>query len=400
MLNSLSEKNKIINGPNIYYFALVYRIFLSFIILTNFTPTISPNFLNRLSYLGIVLLLVKIYGFDHNNIRQLIWKSSLILLAIISWRLSKAVDILFFVLFIVGAQDVDYRNIIRLFFGTVVILLTYTILVSQIGVIKDAIYTREGFDRHSLGVNYPTDLAAYFFYVVLAYWCLYFKRATWRSSLVILILSVILYSLTEARTDTVLIIMTIPVIWIAKRAFENHTFARILASLYWMAPAILSYCVVFISYMYDSSNHVLSRLNRIVSDRLVLSKNALDKYGMSLLGQRVHEHGYGGAKGHWIFYHAGSEYFYIDSSFIRLVVIYGLIIGIIIVAIMTIVAFQSIKKRDYCLAAIIFLISIHCIIEQHLLDVSFDPFMFALLANNVYSSNQDYRQNLEVQRDE
>lgn len=107
-----------ISGKNIYYFAFLYYYVLSFLRFTTFTPIISINLLSRLSYIAIVLLLLKIYVFDNLNWKNILLYSAIILLAFISWRNSQAVDILVYVLFILGAKGIDFRLIINYFFKT------------------------------------------------------------------------------------------------------------------------------------------------------------------------------------------------------------------------------------------------------------------------------------------
>lgn len=78
------------------------------------------------------------------------------------------------------------------------------------------------------------------------------------------------------------------------------------------------------------------------------------------------------------------NYFFIDSSFIRLAIIYGLVIGVFVIIVMLLIGMRSISTRGFCLAAIILLLGISCMVEQHLLDISYNPFLIALLADNAY----------------
>lgn len=75
------------------------------------------------------------------------------------------------------------------------------------------------------------------------------------------------------------------------------------------------------------------------------------------------------------------NYFYIDSSFLRVAILYGIIALIIIVTIMTIITWRSVHVYRYALASIITLVAISAIVEQRLVDLSFNPFLLALLAN-------------------
>lgn len=382
-------RNMTISGRKIYYFAFLYYYVISFLRFTTFTPIISINLLNRLSYLVIVLLLLKIYIFDDLQLKNQLIYSVVIFLAFLSWRNSQAVDILAYSLFILGAKNVDFRAIINYFFKIGVIMLVLTVIYSQFGIIKDSIYIRGDFLRHSMGINYPTDFAAHIFSLILAYFYLYFKKITWRSYLGVAIISIVMYTLTQARLDAIVSLLTIPVMAIAKRAYEKNSLGKVIASFYWIVAPILSYVTVVSAIFYSANNHLFQIVNNVVSKRLEISHLAFEKYGISLFGRRVIEHGFGGNQGFKQFYQSGMSggYFYIDSSFIRLAIIYGLIMLLFVIIVMTLIGMRSVSVQGYCLAGIMLLLTFSCVIEQHILDISYNPFLVALLASNAYYCN-------------
>ena len=82
-----------------------------------------------------------------------------------------------------------------------------------------------------------------------------------------------------------------------------------------------------------------------------------------------------------------SKYFFVDSSFLRILILYGVIAFIIVLAILTIISYRSITYGEYALATILVIVAISAVVEQRLVDVSYDPFLIALLAN-VYSNKR------------
>ena len=78
-----------------------------------------------------------------------------------------------------------------------------------------------------------------------------------------------------------------------------------------------------------------------------------------------------------------ARYFFIDSSFIRLLVVYGVVLSIIVIGIMVIISVRAELRQSYLLPAIILLITLSSLIDQHLLEISFNPFLLAFLANGV-----------------
>lgn len=164
----LIEDKKII-GEKLYYFTFIYSSILMFILSTNYIPIVPSRFIHLLIYVAILFLFLKIFYFDSYDKNKIVWKLIIYILALVSWRLVKNVDILLFTSFIIGGKNVNYRHIIKLFVITIGIMLLGTIVVSQLGIVKDGIYIRNNFKRHSLGIIYPTDMGAYLFYIILGY---------------------------------------------------------------------------------------------------------------------------------------------------------------------------------------------------------------------------------------
>lgn len=375
-----------ITGENIYYFAFLYYYILSFLRFTTFAPTISANWMIRLSYLSVVLLLIKIYIFDQQSVKSFFINTLILVLALVSWRNAHAVDILAYTLFILGAKNINFRTIINWFFKLGVIMFVLIIIYSQIGVIKDLVYVRDHNLRHAMGIVYPTDFAAHIFYLILAYCYLNFKRLNLASYFGIVVVTCITYAITQARLDVLLSLLTIPVMYIARRAYFGNKVSSNIASFYWIGAPILAYITIVASYFYSASNTLFRIANEAFSKRLEISHLAINKYGISLFGNHVLEHGFGGDQGIHHFYQSGmsGNYFFIDSSYMRLAIIYGLVIGIFVIIVMSLISLRSVATKEFCLAAIILLVSISCMIEQHLLDISYNPFLIALLASNVY----------------
>ncbi|MQB65394.1 hypothetical protein DN446_04925 [Lactobacillus reuteri] len=375
-----------ISGKNIYYFAFLYYYVLSFLRFTTFAPTVSANWMIRLSYFAVVLLLIKIYAFDKQTLGSFVLNTFIILLSLISWRHAHAVDILAYTLFILGAKNIDFRIIINWFFKLGVIMLVLTMIYSQFGIIKDLIYVRNHTLRHAMGIVYPTDLAAHIFCLILAYCYLYFEKLSWRSYISIIFVTGLTYLLTQARLDVLLSLLTIPVIFVAKKAYAGNRIYMNVASFYWIITPILAYITIVASVFYNANNSLFRLTNEILSKRLEISHLAIEKYNITLFGNHILEHGFGSSQGIKHFYQSGmsGNYFFIDSSFIRLAIIYGLVIGVFVIIVMLLIGMQSVSTRGFCLAAIILLLGISCMIEQHLLDISYNPFLIALLADNAY----------------
>ncbi|MBB1063532.1 hypothetical protein [Limosilactobacillus fastidiosus] len=387
-LNKIINKiaNFSISGVHLFYIAFLALYISSFMKTTTYADYVSPNLISRMSYLVVGILLLKIYFFDSLNIKIFSIDTIIFILAVVVWRKTHAFDIVIYASLILGAKNVNFRSLIKWFFMIGLIMITFVIISSQLGIIKDLVYMRNGFGRHSFGINYPTDFGAHILFLILAYCYLRFIDLSWKDYFAFSIIGVILMLLTQARLDVIAIFVTIIVVLIAQKAYKGVKLFREVASFFWIIPVLFAYVAVVASYFYSSSNRIFDLFNNLFSERLRLSHLAISDYGIKLFGNLITERGFGGSSGFHSFhvFGMGEQYFYIDSSFIRLFVIYGLVTAILFVILMTVIALRSILKSDFCMAGIIVLISISCLVEPHLLDIAFNPFLIAFTASNVY----------------
>ena len=173
--------------------------------------------------------------------------------------------------------------------------------------------------------------------------------------------------------------MIIPVILVASNPNKNKI-CKFIASSFWYLNIILPYAFVLLTYYFTFNRPWMARLDRVLSGRLTYGEEGFERYGITLFGRKVVEHGWGGAKGLHMMKNNPFGYFYIDSSFVRLMIINGLIIGIVAFAILILISIRETIRHNYVLPAIIFLVVLSSLIDQHLLEITYDPFLLSLLA--------------------
>lgn len=371
-----------ISGEKLFFIAYSISLVASFIISTTFMQYFQIRHLNWFNYLAIGILVVKIYIFDHYNLYQYSLITLLLLIGFLSWRKTNINSVMVLTTFILATQNVDFKKIIQHYFNINFTLILLTICYAILGIVKNLIFYRNDVMRLALGIDYPTDLAAYVFYLILAYVFLHFESLNWRHYLSLVIIALLINKLTNARLDVISIILIIPVIYVAKKAESTDIKGlRFLASYYWAFTLILPFLYFLLTAYYDPKNSIFKKLNKLLSGRLEYGKLGLDKYDYSIFGQRVLEHGWGGLKG---FHMNKYDYFYIDSSFIRLIVIFGVAIGIFLMITIVAISIRSTLSGSYLIPAIILMVVISSLIDSHMLEITYNPFFLALLANITY----------------
>lgn len=378
-----------IDGQIIYEIAFAFEFVVAFLITSTYTDYFSNHLLHTLMFAGLALVLLKIFLFDDLDLKWLAIDAIALILLLITWRMSKEFSLFSMGIFVLGARNVDFKRIIKIYFYVGMLLLAFVVISAMGGLIRNLVYRRDmtNIVRQSFGIAYPTDFAAHVLYLILAYAYLKFGKIKWYDYAVFLAAAVFLVKFSDARLSAYAIILSIPVLWIGQRAQTDHLLSRFIASFYWTVPILLAYLVIIASYFFTPSNKILTKANNASSGRLFLGHKAISEYGFSMFGKQIIEHGWGGANGLKMSQNAPANYFFVDSSFLRMTILYGIIMAIIILLAMTKISWESFQKGSFALASIIVIVSVSAMVEQRLLDLAYDPFLIALLAN-VYTKHK------------
>lgn len=372
-----------IDGQIIYEIAFAFEFVVAFLITSTYTDYFSNHLLHTLMFAGLALVLLKIFLFDDLDLKWLAIDAIVLILLLITWRTSKEFSLFSMGIFVLGARNVDFKRIIKIYFYVGMLLLAFVVISAMGGLIRNLVYRRDmtNIVRQSFGIAYPTDFAAHVLYLILAYAYLKFGKIKWYDYAVFLAVAVFLVKFSDARLSAYAIILSIPVLWIGQRAQTDHLLSRFIASFYWTVPILSAYLVIIASYFFTPSNKILTKVNNASSGRLFLGHKAISEYGFSMFGKQIIEHGWGGANGLKMSQNAPANYFFVDSSFLRMTILYGIIMAIIILLAMTKISWESFQKGSFALASIIVIVSVSAMVEQRLLDLAYDPFLIALLAN-------------------
>lgn len=111
-----------------------------------------------------------------------------------------------------------------------------------------------------------------------------------------------------------------------------------------------------------------------MSGRLFFEKLAFENYNVPLLGQFIYQNGFGG--GFKVY-----DYFYIDSSFVRTLMMHGMIVFALMLLLICLL-FAKFKrlKLNYWIICLL-LVVLTSGIDQHLWDISYNFVFLALMAN-------------------
>ncbi|MFD0897648.1 polysaccharide biosynthesis protein [Loigolactobacillus binensis] len=344
---------------------------------------LPPRFELIVLALVLPLLLGKILAFDHYQLGQwLLILTGLALIAVVA-RTSGRYILLAVYLLVIGARRVSFERIAQT--ALLVGLATFVLIFasSLLGLIPNLRFMRAGTYRNSFGIQYPTDFAAHVLYLLLTYAAVKKGRFQWYDWLIGVVAAWFVQVYSDARLDTILIGILL-VLLLGYQLIRHGK--RLAIWLSWISIGAMPLGAALslgLSYFYDPKVKWLADLNHLLSSRLQLGREAFNRYDPKWLGQVVQVNGWGGTEGFKKFTGqiAQSQYFFIDSSYLTVLLSFGIIVAVILLGGYVWFMWREVRQRDYLLPLLIAVTAISCIIDQHLLDLSYNIFLLALLAD-------------------
>ncbi|MDO4902903.1 MAG: hypothetical protein Q3959_01430 [Limosilactobacillus sp.] len=374
--------NQPINGKLLYLISFCGIIFCDFILMTTFSSAIPAKYLNWSIDLFMLPAMFKLFLIDKHKLPEWLTIVFVLSLAFVSWRKSGYNMMFVMAVLVMSASGIDFRKLIEVYFKILLSLFLMVIAYSLVGIIDNLVYYRNAIPRYALGINYPTDCAALVFSLVLAYCYTYYKKLNLTQYIGIFVIAYLVKYFTDVRLDTILIVLIVPVLAIAKKAqIDKDPFSTCVSTTYWGSIPMLAFVAIYSSYFYDSSNHIYLKFDRILSGRLQLSHRGLNEYGIHLFGQKIQEFGWGGNKGLNMMMHSPNQYFFIDSAYLRMFIVCGIVVSMVFLISNVVLAMRETRNNSYILPAVILMFSISAMIDQHFIEIVYNPFLIALVAN-------------------
>ena len=381
----MNKKYKIKISDLLFYIAYSFYLISCFLVTTTFNKIIVNDIVKVLDILTILILFMKILLSRYKRSTFLIL-SILTLMTFISYIFNFYYILLFIILFIIASKDIELEKCTKIYFILISVLLTFTVICSKIGIIENLIYYRNNTQtyRQSFGIIYPTNFAAYLVYLILAYVYIRKDKLKVIDYLIFILCMYISYHYCDARLDSITIIL-ISIFCIFKNVIQkclnNSKIVRLIFEYLFLICASLT---IFFTLNYNSTSKFYQSIDHAFSGRLSIGHNMINEYGISLFGQNIILNGWGGKTEYSYDY----VYNYIDSSYIRILLLYGIIIFIFAVIGNIYIAKKAIKKNDIYLIIILSIISINSIVAQHYMDFSYNFLLIIYLSKYLKSENQ------------
>lgn len=284
-------------------------------------------------------------------------------------------------LLVFSARDIDFRKLLGTFSIATFLVLCLTIYASQKGIIANMFMNADGGYRFSLGFNYVSFASQRLFFALCSYLMFRGKKISYLELMALLLATIYMYQQTSTTSPFYLSILILTYalfsLKIIKKDFiiENFWLKKIANYGFILALIITLYFCFF------SSGNLFHLVDQFTHNRLRLSVEGFRNFGVSWLGQHII------FTTTDIFGNFTSNYNFIDSSFVQLLVIDGLIVSVFMLFALTKVMkyFVSIRK-DIVLACLGIMI-IHGMFDPQMLVLRYSPLI--LFISRLFIMNSD-----------
>lgn len=207
---------------------------------------------------------------------------SVILLA--SYKRSEIQCFLTWFLLTVPAEGKSIRKIVDVTWWILIISVSSLALLAAVGIIPNVLVVDKGM---SLGFNHPNSMGA----VGMAILCVWMVRRYSKFSVYdivgMIFLTGVIYYFTRCKTLVLGVVFMLALVGLFKTGEKSD---RVNCLMKWVTRLILPFCIgisFIVSYLYNEESMGMALLNKALTGRFWLAHLFLEKYSVTLLGQRV-----------------------------------------------------------------------------------------------------------------
>lgn len=347
---------------------LFYAGFIPYLIVNMLSTTMFPvpAFLYTIARLILILSGLAFFAKGKIKLSNLVIWSVWFCLSILIYRATGNFMLIELSVLLLGASNLSARRIITVYLVIISSITMLAFVASLAGIIPNLRYIRPdtGIVRNSFGSIYPTDFAAHIFYLYIFAAYLYFEKKPWLFSGLGVTFSVFLIKFTDARLDSLTLIGA--VIFFIMVGISKEWVKKSISLIGIVSTGVTFVLSYWLTLNYNSGLTFYKFIDSLLSGRLYLGKLALDTYGFTTFGQYIQFIGNGGTT------EFARSYNFVDSSFLKMLLIYGTIFTLFFVLLMTVQSFQAYKTKNIKLTVILIVIVINSMIAHHLVELHYN----------------------------
>ena len=377
-------------SEKIYLFTLFIWVVVASLVTTTYFVRLDGflSLYRLLLYFTIIMLLIKelvnfpktLYYFRFHWQQLLIVTAFFIAMFIVAKNRDGLLDINVLLL-VFSARDIDFRKLLGTFSLATFLVLCLTIYASQKGIIANMFMNADGGYRFSLGFNYVSFASQRLFFALCTYLMFRGKRISYLELSALLLATIYMYQQTSTSSPFYLSILILAYalfsLKIIKKGFIIENLWMKIIAKYGFVLAL----IITLYFCFYSSGNLFHLVDQFTHNRLRLSVEGFQNFGVSWLGQHIT------FTTTDIFGNFTSNYNFIDSSFVQLLVIDGLIVSaFMLFALTKVMKYFITIQKDIVLACLGIMI-IHGMFDPQMLVLRYSPLI--LFISRLFIMNTD-----------
>lgn len=290
---------------------------------------------------------------------------------VLIFRENHSLTPLFIGVMTIGCLGIHYDRILKTYIAAASTVILSAMFMAWIGAIENFVYIREITIRSSWGIKYPTDMMSLLFFLLMSLWIVCRRRDDLWFLVPAGILLIMSWAVADSRTgmmcDACVIVVLLISYALSRR--ELPQLRKLIGILACVAFPLFTVFSGGLLWAYRHGNALAIRANGYMSDRLSLSSDALDKYGITLLGKQVKQVGWGGST------FDKPDYAFVDISYILILLSFG-IVGLLLINILWVwMTRRAYRLGDMRLMLALALIAFNAATEHHITQINYDIFL-------------------------
>lgn len=348
-----------------FYSAVIIEVLMVIIDKSNYTNPIE----GRLFQLTFLLFLIKVCLTKYTR-REYVVIFLFCLLGAVSYFITERNEIIRLVMFVAACKNIEMKKCLKMVFWLTlsgclaIILLSVTGIYGAVSLTQD--YGRGSIEtRYTLGMGHPNALQCMVWALTALGIYLYREKMRFYHFVVVFILNVAAFVLSDSKTSFLVAVFTIAVAYLSGEKLPK----RIKKLCAWLNGVVvigsIGSSIVMAANAYRVYNHDWHCVSDPVT-MLFVRLNDLLNGRIRILTETV---GWEGSMNSWTLFSGPDSIYYFDMGWVRLFYWYGIIPGCVFVAVIVTLLIYFLKKEDYLSIALIAAISLYTIAEAHVISV-------------------------------
>lgn len=358
-MNFLSEEKRAKLSEVLFYVALTIELG---IMLLDKSELYLRNFSTYVFYVTFAISLTVVLLMKHDK-KEWIVLGVIFAFSFICWRITRRNDILRYTVFVMAARDVDVKKTMKYVFYVMSAGFALIALMAELKIYGNMALPLQDFGRgyeetrYTLGFGHPNDFYSCIFSIVLLWMWVYGETSTLREWIFVFLMNYEACILSQSRTGKYISLIAFFAGFLVKYAkkFRDSKIAYVLAAV--VSPVL---CVAFsvwaaiVSYIprYELGHkyyNIISSIDDKLTGRIHALSHAYSKPA--------------GAIETWKLFSDISSDEAFDMGWVKIFYQFGIIPGIVVVAIVILLIAICYKKKDVWTLIVIMSLSIYTVVE-------------------------------------